>query len=86
LALNIPEIIEGNSIRSVEIASKQIQSGGMVIITDDEDRENEGDVVMAAEDATPELINFMVTHARGLICVPMLGKDIDRVELPMQAK
>ena len=86
MALNIPDIIEGNSIRSVEIASKKIQSGGMVIITDDEDRENEGDVVMAAEDATPELINFMVTHARGLICVPMLGKDIDRLELPMQAQ
>ena len=73
-------------MESVKKASDKIRSGGMVIITDDEDRENEGDIVMAAEDATPELINFMVTEARGLICVPMTGENIDRLELPMQAQ
>ena len=81
----IPEI-NNDSLESVKKASDKIRSGGMVIITDDEDRENEGDIVMAAEDATPELINFMVTEARGLICVPMTGENIDRLELPMQAQ
>lgn len=81
----IPEI-NNDSLESVKKATAKIRSGGMVIITDDEDRENEGDIVMAAEDATPELINFMVTEARGLICVPMTGENIDRLELPMQAQ
>ena len=78
--------INNDSLESVKKATAKISSGGMVIITDDEDRENEGDIVMAAEDATPELINFMVTEARGLICVPMTGENIDRLELPMQAQ
>lgn len=78
--------INNDSLESVKKATAKIRSGGMVIITDDEDRENEGDIVMAAEDATPELINFMVTEARGLICVPMTGENIDRLELPMQAQ
>ena len=83
---NLPDIINEDSIDSVRLAREKIFSGGMVILTDDEDRENEGDLVMAAEDATPERINFMVTEARGLICVPMLAKNIDRLELPMQAQ
>ena len=83
---NLPDIINEDSIDSVRLAREKIFSGGMVILTDDEDRENEGDLVMAAEDATPERINFMVTEARGLICVPMLAKNIVRLELPMQAQ
>jgi len=55
----------------------------MVIIVDDEDRENEGDVVLAADFATPEAINFMVTHARGLVCLAMRGALLDRLKIPM---
>ena len=50
---------------------EDIRQGKMVILMDDEDRENEGDLIMAAEHVTPEAINFMVTHARGLVCLPM---------------
>ena len=54
----------------VEDAISEIAKGRMVIVTDDEDRENEGDVVMAASKVTPEAINHMIANARGLICVP----------------
>jgi len=50
---------------------EEIRKGGMVIVTDDEDRENEGDLVMAASKVTPQAVNFMATHGRGLICVPI---------------
>ena len=56
---------------SVESAIEDIRNGRMVIVTDDENRENEGDLVCAAEKVTPEIINFMITHARGLVCVPV---------------
>ncbi len=59
------------------------RQGKMVIIVDDEDRENEGDVVLAADFATPEAINFMVTHARGLVCLAMRGALLDRLKIPM---
>ena len=55
---------------SIEEAIEEIQNGRMVIIIDDEDRENEGDLMVAAEKVTPEIINFMATHGRGLICRP----------------
>jgi 3,4-dihydroxy 2-butanone 4-phosphate synthase/GTP cyclohydrolase II len=55
---------------------KAIQNGEMVIVVDSEDRENEGDVVMAAEMVTPQAINFMITHCRGLICVPLAEERI----------
>ena len=58
----------------------------MVIIVDDEDRENEGDLAMAAEKITPEAINFMATYGRGLICVPMLGPRLDQLRLPMMTQ
>jgi len=54
-----------------------------VVVVDDEDRENEGDLVFAAEAATPELLAFTVRHTSGLVCVPMLGEDLDRLELPL---
>ena len=69
-------------ILSVEEAIKDIRSGRMVILVDDKDRENEGDLTMAAEMVTAEAINFMAKHARGLICLPMAGWMIDRLELP----
>ena len=58
---------------TVEEAVEDIREGRMVIVVDDEDRENEGDLVIAASKATPEMINFMAKNARGLICVPMKG-------------
>lgn len=72
MALNTPEeIIE------------DIRQGKMVILMDDEDRENEGDLIMAAEHVTPEAINFMVTHARGLVCLPMTQARCKRLNLPL---
>jgi 3,4-dihydroxy 2-butanone 4-phosphate synthase / GTP cyclohydrolase II len=56
----------------------------MVIVVDDEDRENEGDLTIAAEKVTPEAINFMATHGRGLICMPMTGERLDELEIPLQ--
>ena len=68
---------------TVEEAIADIRAGRMVIIVDDEDRENEGDLAMAAEQITPSAINFMATYGRGLICVPMLGDRLDQLRLPM---
>ncbi len=70
-------------LSSVEDALKDYAKGRMVIIVDDKDRENEGDLVIAADFATPEAINFMVTHARGLVCVAMRGELLDRLQIPM---
>ena len=70
----------------VTAALDAIRNGQMVIMVDDEDRENEGDLVLAAEKVTPEAINFMATHARGLICLAMDGSLIDRLELPMMVR
>ena len=71
---------------SVEAAIAAYKAGRMVILVDDEDRENEGDFAMAAEDATPEAINFMAMEGRGLICVPMTGEDLARFKLPMMVQ
>ena len=60
---------------------KDIREGKMVILVDDEDRENEGDIIVAAEKATPEVINFMASYAKGLICVPMTGERLDELEI-----
>jgi 3,4-dihydroxy 2-butanone 4-phosphate synthase/GTP cyclohydrolase II len=68
-------------------AIQDIAAGRMVIVTDDENRENEGDLIMAAEKATPQSINQMILHARGLICVPMLGHQLRRLGIsPMAAE
>jgi len=64
---------------------EDLRQGRMIVLVDDEDRENEGDLVAAAELITPELINFMVTHGRGLICVPMTEEDCDRLGLYPQS-
>ena len=58
---------------TVEELIQDIRLGKMVILMDDEDRENEGDIIVAAEKVTPEIINFMATEARGLICLPLTG-------------
>ena len=69
---------------SIEDAIAEIREGQMVIIVDDEDRENEGDLVCAAEKATPEIVNFMARHARGLICLPLTEERCDELHLTTQ--
>ena len=71
------------SFCSVEEAIEEIKAGRFIIVLDDENRENEGDLIIAAEKATPEAINFMVRHARGLVCMPMIGERLDELELPL---
>jgi 3,4-dihydroxy 2-butanone 4-phosphate synthase / GTP cyclohydrolase II len=68
---------------TIEDALVEIQDGRMVIIVDDEDRENEGDLMVAAEKVTPEAINFMATHGRGLICLAMTGQRLDDLNIPL---
>ncbi|OGU30975.1 MAG: bifunctional 3,4-dihydroxy-2-butanone 4-phosphate synthase/GTP cyclohydrolase II [Ignavibacteria bacterium GWA2_35_9] len=67
----------------VEEAVEEIKSGKILIIVDDEDRENEGDFVCAAEYVTPDIINFMVTHGKGMVCVALTGKRLDELGLPL---
>lgn len=69
-------------LHTIQEALEDLREGKMVIVVDDENRENEGDFVMAAERVTGEAINFMITHGRGLVCMPMLGEDLDRLQLP----
>ncbi len=71
------------NIAPVEKAIEAIKYGEFVIVVDDEDRENEGDFVIAAEFCTAEKVNFMVTHGRGLVCIAMQGAMLDRLRLPM---
>ena len=73
-------------VSNIEDAIADIRAGKMVIIVDDEDRENEGDLAMAADKITPDAINFMATYGRGLICVPMLGPRLDQLRLPMMTQ
>src|SRR5687768_4087769 len=77
---------EVDSIALVEKALSQIRRGRMIILTDDEDRENEGDLVMAAEKATPEAINFMATHGRGLICLSLTEERLRQLNLPLMVQ
>ena len=69
----------------VERAIADIAAGKAVVVVDDEDRENEGDVVFAADLVTPELVAFTMTHCRGLLCVPMEAEALDRLELGQMA-
>ena len=69
-------------LASVEEAIEDIRQGKFVIIVDDEDRENEGDLAIAAEAVTPESISYMATYGRGLICMPMMGERLDALNLP----
>lgn len=71
---------------NIEEAIKDIKEGKMVIVVDDEDRENEGDLLMAAEKATSEDVNFMIKEARGLVCVPLTKDRIDELDLPQMVK
>jgi len=75
------DLLEAVEFGEIEKSLAELQSGRMIVIADDEDRENEGDLVVAAEMVTPEVINFMATHARGLICLAMSGERLDQLEL-----
>jgi 3,4-dihydroxy 2-butanone 4-phosphate synthase/GTP cyclohydrolase II len=67
----------------IKEAIKDVKEGKFVIVVDDEDRENEGDLTIAAEKITPETVNFMAKHGRGLICVPLNGQRLDELQIPM---
>jgi len=67
----------------IDAAIRAIREGKMIIVVDDEDRENEGDLTIAAEKVTPEAINFMAKYGRGLICLPMTGERLDELDIPM---
>jgi len=84
----LPQITEKETRRAkglatVEEAIEEYRNGRSVIIIDDEDRENEGDLTIPAQFATPEAINFMARYARGLICVPMTGERLEQLHVPM---
>ncbi|HHS95712.1 MAG TPA: bifunctional 3,4-dihydroxy-2-butanone-4-phosphate synthase/GTP cyclohydrolase II, partial [Phaeodactylibacter sp.] len=75
------------TLNSIEEAIADIKAGKVVIVVDDEDRENEGDFIAAAECVTPELINFMVTYGRGLVCTPITEQRAKELKLnPMVAE
>src|SRR5688500_8244592 len=74
-------------LTTVQDAIERIRRGEMLIVVDDEDRENEGDLTMAAARVTPEAVNFMICHGRGLVCVPCDGKRLDDLHFePMVAQ
>ncbi|MEE2881000.1 MAG: bifunctional 3,4-dihydroxy-2-butanone-4-phosphate synthase/GTP cyclohydrolase II [Chloroflexota bacterium] len=68
---------------SMEEAVSDLQAGKFIIVVDDENRENEGDLVLPAEKVTPEAVNFMVTHAKGLLCMPMTEERLDELQIPL---
>jgi 3,4-dihydroxy 2-butanone 4-phosphate synthase/GTP cyclohydrolase II len=80
---NETKLKEKYPINSIEEAIEDIKAGKVIIVVDDEDRENEGDFICAAETITPEIINFMATHGRGLICAPIDEDRADELNLPM---
>ncbi|MFD4004681.1 bifunctional 3,4-dihydroxy-2-butanone-4-phosphate synthase/GTP cyclohydrolase II [Streptomyces rubiginosohelvolus] len=77
---------ENLSLDPVEQAIRDIAAGRPVVVVDDEDRENEGDLVIAAEKATPEIVAFMMSECRGLICAPMESDELERLELPQMVE
>src|SRR6266704_4124001 len=77
-----PQEVDGVVLDTVERASADVAAGRPVVVVDDADRENEGDIIFAASKATPALLAFTIRHTSGVICVPMLGEDLDRLQLP----
>ena len=67
---------------TVEEALEELRNGKLILVTDDEDRENEGDLIVAAEKITPEQVNFMLKHARGVLCAPITISRCKELELP----
>ena len=77
---------QSGSFASIEDAIAEVRAGGMVVVVDDADRENEGDLIMAAEDVTPEKIGFFVRHTSGVICVPLRGERLDALDIPLMVQ
>ncbi|HUR49615.1 MAG TPA: 3,4-dihydroxy-2-butanone-4-phosphate synthase, partial [Acidimicrobiales bacterium] len=78
--------MRSDAFSTIDEAVAAIARGEMVVVVDDEDRENEGDLIMAAEFATPESIAFLIQHTSGLICVPMEGDRLDELDLPLMVE
>ncbi len=78
-----PGLHDDGGFAPIQAAVEDIRAGRMVIVVDDADRENEGDFIMAAEKVTPEDINFMATHGRGIICLPVTGERLDELRIPL---
>ncbi len=76
-------VVDGVTLDDVERAVADIAAGRAVVVVDDADRENEGDIIFAASKATPALLAFTIRHTSGVICVPMLGEELDRLQLPL---
>ena len=76
----------GNTFASIPEALEELRAGKIAIVVDDQDRENEGDFIMAAEKVKPEAVNFMAAHGRGLICVPTTGQRLEELGLPMMVE
>jgi 3,4-dihydroxy 2-butanone 4-phosphate synthase/GTP cyclohydrolase II len=77
------EQLDRSVFATIDEAVEDIRDGRMIIVVDDADRENEGDFIMAAEKTTPEAINFMVTHGRGIVCMPLTGQRLDELGIPL---
>jgi len=82
-AAPVPADRPASHFASIEEAIEDIRAGRMVIVVDDEDRENEGDLIMAAEKVTPEAIAFMVRHTSGVVCMPIVGERLDELNIPL---
>src|SRR5512139_3574887 len=85
----MPEKVKNNiliELNTVREAVEDIKAGKVIIVVDDEDRENEGDFICAAELITPEIVNFMATKGRGLICAPIPEKRCEQLELELMVK
>jgi 3,4-dihydroxy 2-butanone 4-phosphate synthase / GTP cyclohydrolase II len=83
-AIRIAKGARKGPFASIDEAVDAVRRGDMVIVVDDEDRENEGDLTIAAEKVTPAAINFMMTHGRGLICMPLTAQRLDELQIPLQ--
>jgi 3,4-dihydroxy 2-butanone 4-phosphate synthase/GTP cyclohydrolase II len=79
-------LLPSESLERVRQAIEAVRQGRMVVVVDDEDRENEGDLVMAAEKVTPEAVNFMVREGRGLVCAPMMADDLQRLGVALMVR
>ena len=78
---NIKQVKQELNFNEIQEAIDDISNGRMVIVLDDEDRENEGDLVMAAQFASPEKINFMINHGKGLVCLPATDTILNKYDL-----
>ena len=76
--------MENVKLNTIEEAIEDFKAGNFVIVVDDEDRENEGDLIIAAEKITPEKVNFMLKHARGVLCAPITVSRCKELDLPHQ--